>query len=534
MDKSRNFSIYLLKNNYSANNALKEEHALGEPVTDASFLPKGATLYVMDTRPNPPWWRAYWGISQDLIQTLKGAIVFLPVDDYCFALTFGHTYHNLKEVCYEYDFGLRITLNALDSQKIKSTDILLPEKAKKERIQSPIASDLTFFDINKDETIIKKLTGAVKEEYKNILSNVTGASNLRISSKVQAGGMSELCSTLLEIYSKDDYKSSFPDIQNILPVKDPSLSNQLNEKLIEAFNANSIELVLTIPEIIDYSNSFQINYSGAGKSKENHDDVYIADYREYIENHNVKEINLKVFKCHKLNIEDENGNKKQSFSIYKCLLFDCELNSEHYHLCEGEWYQIDKDYIQKLRNNLNPYFSDHDILRECNEKREDDFNQSIARDNPQFICLDKKNIAPTKQTAVEPCDLFTVKNNVAYLIHIKISTKSAYLSHLFNQGLNSVELLRLQEESKQKIKKLITNKEYHSSIENDRFGVVYGIITAKDKNKKSDNLPIFSRISLMRTMNSLKVMGIQGSVVFIKDNINRKLNKRTTAKKSND
>ena len=154
---------------------------------------------------------------------MKGAIVFLPVKDRVFALTFGHTYHSLKEESYEYDFGLRTTLNVLDSEKIKSTDILQPENAKRERIQSPVGSNLTFFDFNKDESIIKRLTGAVKEEYKGILSNVTGANNLRVTSKVTSSEIVGLCEKVLDIYRKDDYKKTFPDVCNVSPIKDPKI-----------------------------------------------------------------------------------------------------------------------------------------------------------------------------------------------------------------------------------------------------------------------------------------------------------------------
>jgi uncharacterized protein (TIGR04141 family) len=527
MAKSRSFSIYLLKNGFDANNSLKKEHSLGNPIK-ANNLPDGAILYLFDKKPNPPWWKSFWGITQDLQQTLKGSIVFLPVSNRTFVLTFGHTSHFLEENSYEYDFGLRTTLNALNPQKIKSTDILQPESAKRERIQSPVASDLTFFDLNTDESIIKKLTGAVKEEYKDILTNITGANSLRISSKVNAREISTLCSQLLEIYSKDDFKESFPDIQNVIPVKDPDLIYQLNDKIIESFNTESYELVLAIPDIINYSDSFNISFSGAGKSSNIYEDVYIAYYREYLDEKDVLDVSVNILKHHKLNIDDENENNRKSYSIFKCLLFDCELSSEHYHLCEGEWYYIDKNYIQKIKQILDPIFKQHSVLKECNQKREDDYNSSVANSNSNYYCLDKKNIAPDGETSVEPCDLLTIDNNFVNLIHIKISTRSASLSHLFNQGLNSVELLRMQPESKQKLKKLVNNQDIDTFINSDKFAVIFGIITAKNSDKKSDNLPIFSRISLMRTMQFLKLMGISCSVVFIKDNVNRKAVRETS------
>ena len=61
-----------------------------------------------------------------------------------------------------------------------------------------------------------------------------------------------------------------------------------------------------------------------------------------------------------------------------------------------------------------------------------------------------------------------------------------------------------------------------TSIDQDKFKVTFGIITAKDKSKKSDNLPIFSRISLMRVMKQLELMGIQREVILIKDLVTRK------------
>ena len=520
MAKSRSFSIFLLKPGFTGENSLKDDHAL-ERCENATNLPNGAVLYLYDKHPADPWWKDYWGIQQNLKQTLKGAIVFIPVADRCFAITFGHTYHNLKENSYEYDFGLRTTLNALNPQKIKSTDILQPEKAKRQRIQSPTNSDLTFFDINHDESIIKRLTGAVRDEYKDILTTITGASSLRISSKASAEEIPELCKKLLETYQLVDYKSTFPNIQSITPVKDPDIILQLNNQLLAAFNDEAIELVLTVPDILDHDTPFRIKYSGAGRSDKFYDDVYILHYRKYLNDRGQQINEIGPFKHHKLNIQNENGQTIKSYSIFKCFLFDTDLDSSHYHLCEGEWYYVDANYLNKIRASVDPYFAEYDILNECNDKLENNFNKTIEKNNGDVICLDTTNIAPSGQTQVEPCDLVRRKDDQIHLIHIKISTRSAALSHLFNQGLNSVELLRIDEESKVKLNELTYNQ-FSDLVEKGNFVVVYGIVTAKNASKKSDNLPLFSRISLKRTIDRLKLMNIPAYIVFIKDNIDRK------------
>ncbi|MGE4290619.1 MAG: DUF6119 family protein [Desulfovibrio sp.] len=520
MARSRQFSIYLLKQGFDDTNSLKDEHKLKEPEGAVTNLPDGATLFIGDKPPSDPWWKDYWGIQQPLQQTLKDAVLFIPTDDRCFALTFGHSYHNLKETCYEYDFGLRTTLNALDPQKIKSTDSLVPENAKRERKQMPIASELTLFDINSDESIIKKLTGAVQDKYKGFLTNITGASSLKVTSKLSALKIKGLCEELLKIYLKDDFKSTFPDIQNIVPVKDPDIILQLNASLLESFSSHQPEIVLTTPEIINYDYSHKFSYCNGRNCSAQYDDIHIEHYWSYLDSNELTISSVDALKAHKLKIQNENGHTLHSFSIFKCLLFDCENGENHYHFCEGEWYRIDKDYIEKLERVLNELFISDDVLRECNFKREDDFNCNVSEKNDRYICLDKKNISPSGQTQVEPCDLFTLQDSSALLIHIKIGTRSSSLSHLFNQGVNSVELLRESEEAQQKLKDLVA-KDCHSAIDSGNYSILFGIITSKNSSEGAKNLPIFSRISLMRTANALKRMNINTSVAFIKDNVAR-------------
>ena len=526
MPKSRSFSIYLLKDGFNHANAIVEHSGL-QQVDSARVrgLPEGAVLYLLDNEPAAPWWKEYWGIENDLKQVLKGAIVFLPVNNRCFALTYGHTYHALKNIAYEYDFGLRTTLNALDPEKVKSTDILSPETAKRERIQSPISAAWTFFDFKQDESIVKKLHGAVKPEYESLFKNVTGSASLKFSSASQPDNLRNLCNKLLEIYALDTYKQTFPDLQGIIPVNDPSVIAKLQDELINGFMDKSKNLTLTIPDIINSEKSIEYYYSGSRLNRRFYDDVYIDHYRDYlvdqIGEYTRSDIDIKLLLKHTLNLKAEDGQKINSFPVLKCMLFDCELDSEHYHLCDGEWYLIDKSYLSKLKSDLDPIFVDKPELSACIEKKEDDYNKKIA-DKNAWICLDKTNISLPKQTQVEPCDLLYSSDEVVKLIHIKISTRSSSLSHLFNQGLNSIELLRSESVAKNKLKKLVNNDGICADIDNDKFEIIYGIITAKPSDNKSDNLPIFSRISLMRTLRTCRLYGVKCSVVLIDDQVDRK------------
>lgn len=526
MAKSRAFSIYLLKKDYNGTNALRSQHMLDGNI-GAKGLPEGAKLFVLDSDPYPPWWKSYFNLEKDLAQVSKGAIVFLPVDDRYFALSFGHVAHNLNESSYEYDFGLRVTLNSLDPHKLKSIDTLDPGAAKRQRTQLPIESELTLFDFDRDSTILRNLTGKVRDEHKGLFRLATGSSNLRISTDIAPNGLIELCKKLLTLYHSDEYKTAFPNIQNIKPVRDPDLIAKLNDQLLKAFYARNTDLTITVPEMIDYSDHPYIAFSGVGTSSV-YDEIYIERYYEYLDSHSVvlSDLGINELRQHMLLLTDGDGASRDRYSIFKSLVFDTTLEYEQsgtFHLCEGNWYRFDSAYIERLSNYLNPLCTKSD-LPSYKHQSEGEYNKDIAVKDTSIACLDTKNISPDSQSQVEPCDLLAVRGDMAAFYHIKISTLSAQLSHLFNQGVNAIQLMRLEPQAVDKLEALIRNAtkvcgpdRLINLIREQRYCIVFGIVTRKSPAGLSRNLPLFSRISLMRSMKALQSMGVLGKVMFIED-----------------
>lgn len=527
MSKSRSFSIYLLKQGFDQTNALVENHPL-EAEVQANLLPGGATLFVLDSEPRPPWWKGYFGVQKNLNQVSKGALVFLPTGGRCFVLSFGHVAHNLKDTSYEYDFGLRVTLNSLDPKKLKSTDTVEPSAAKRQRTQLPIESELTLFDFDRDSTILRSLTGKVRDEHAELFRHATGASNLRISTDTLADGIAPLCEKLLELYNAEQFKISFPDIQNIAPVKDPAILRALNEQLLTALHAKDTDLNLTVPEIINYSDNVFITFSGAGAGLL-YDDVYIGRYYDYLASRDleVTDVDIEALSRHSLILTDEDGSARDKYSVLKSLVFDTTLaiaGGSTFHLSEGQWYRVDNDYIARLTAYLNPLYVATD-LPAYTQSSEGAYNLAVAQTQNGIACLDQSSIAPEGQTQVEPCDLLSVLNGNIVFHHVKVSTLSAQLSHLFNQGINAIELLRLDEESVGRLAGLLAvafnaadAENAMTLLANGKCHVQFVIVTRKNSANRSLNLPLFSRISLMRTMKALHVRGIARSYTFVADN----------------
>lgn len=519
--KTNTFSIYLLKKSFNEKNALKVNHNL-TLAHKASNLPATAMLYIANNDPKDPWWKEYWGIQENVEQCLQSALVFIPVKNRCFVATFGHAYHKLKPESLEYNFGLIASLNALDPEKIKSADVASPENAMQHRTQSPAMENWTYFDVVQDDTIVKKLQGHALDQYQDLFKNVSGSDSFRFGSKCLPQDLKDLCEKLLTLFSSTSFKKSFPNILNVLPVKDPTILEKLDEKLIETFQKSDINLTFTIPEIIGI-NVHKYQYRGKGTSNI-HEDVYIDDYREYLTDKdiNLVDISIEDLNKHKIQLLDAENDIKQSYSIYRCILFDCALNQKHYHLFDGNWFEIEKDYLSKLKNELDPVFESNSKLIPCYVKNEDEYNLNTAQ-NSGYICLDKKNISTSGTHKIEPCDLIGFEQDKVNLIHIKISTRSSSLSHLFKQGVNSLSILKSEPISRNKLEQLVaSDSDLVKGIDDGQYHVTYGIITAKKSNMKSDALPIFSRISLMAAIRQLKLSGTKCSVVLINDKFDRK------------
>jgi uncharacterized protein (TIGR04141 family) len=154
------------------------------------------------------------------------------------------------------------------------------------------------------------------------------------------------------------------------------------------------------------------------------------------------------------------------------------------------------------------------------------YNEASAAASVTRLCMDKENISPAGQKQVEPCDIFEIDHDYIILHHVKKSTVSATLSHLFNQGLNSIQLVRDNDEAFENLKALAAHKAVDgeeasilAAFDSKDFKVKFQIVTHRDKLQKSLILPLFSRISLKRTMKELRRMGIEAEFCFVENQV---------------
>ncbi|GAB3079208.1 DUF6119 family protein [Nocardioides zeae] len=524
MAKARSFSIFLLKEDYDTpTKALKADHGLSKALHDGA-VGKTWPTYLASKPGASPWWRDYFGISTPVAQGFAGAIVFVTASNRTFALTFGHTRHHLRDEAYEYDFGLRTTLNAVDPKEIRNTDELDPATSRRRRTQLAERSDINYFDFDGDSAVLRSLTGAIRPEYKALFSHATGASNLRVSSKKLRGDLPDLLKEIFKVYQKDTYRTAFPDAINIQPVRDPAELARLDKKLEAAVQTKSDGLTLTIPELVDFQEDFEVSYSGAGKSQL-YPEASLDDYYTYLDTHSV---DLSVLTAERLQhdrlcVTTDDGARKGDYSIYKSLVFETTLDgqaTEAYHLSEGTWYKVEADYLKALAAEIDPLFNDGNLpTRTVHYESEYNKDQLVPHWSGSVL-LDTTNISPKGQRQVEPCDVARSENKTLILTHVKLGVHASDLSHLFNQGTTSLDLLYGVPEARDKLDALIKGRDSTfdlSGLSDQRFKVEYVIVTKNDVALASGALPLFSRISLRRAARTLTSMRTEAKVMLVKD-----------------
>ena len=62
-------------------------------------------------------------------------------------------------------------------------------------------------------------------------------------------------------------------------------------------------------------------------------------------------------------LTDNDGVIHKSYSLYRSLIFDHEIANESsmYHLCEGAWYKVNKEFADRIRTFIDSKCEDTDL-----------------------------------------------------------------------------------------------------------------------------------------------------------------------------
>ncbi len=500
-------SISLVKEGIPIDRVVKE----GIPYLS---LQNDLRLYYKNNQPQCPKWvnsflRGEY-VGNEALQGKSVAAVIL------YQINVGENVHRIFAVCFgfgrallnsnviEKRFGLLVTLNSVDADKLRSIDINSMEAVPlSNRIQSSALADIRNFNIDIDRDLLKSVTGKASGDELN--GTMSGADSLAVSTDNTYDEMEDFLSNCYHLYKSNHYvESGFDWINQMQSVKDKSEIERLDTILVNALNSEQHEHVWTsIPEIVDFNSmeSFRL------KSDTVYDDLSVEKLHEEFD----REFTIKNIRSRRVECLNSEGTVIKTWSVYRCLYADFILGEHQYLLNDGKWYEVEQDYVKKVQDYYDgATLSDLPML-DYAWKEEKQYNQAVCDAYPdRYYLMDRKNVRQGG-TPIEFCDIFTRDKQ---FIHVKKYSGSSVLSHLFFQGFVSAEnFFDLQ--YRQKANKILDEPfkvPESDSISASDYEVVFAI--AKDNLAEGErpDIPFFSKVSFRSVASRLKRYGYKVSI----------------------
>lgn len=338
---------------------------------------------------------------------------------------------------------------------------------------------------------------------KDVGSNVMGSDALRISCKIDFSELGGKCSQLLSLSRKETHKEKYSWIDNIEPVKSNAEKAKLDTLLVQKINAGETDrLYLSPPRIRDLQADDGYKFHFDDGSQDPRYDLEIDDLLAGI----AEKLPIDVGFLKKRKIEVFAGGADapvDSFSIHSALVFETHIGNKLYCLIDGEWYKVSDEHVAEVNKQLKTIRRSAIKLPDAfaNEK-EGDYNVRASA-AIGALCLDKKLIVyGGARSKIEICDILTKQRD---FVHVKRSGGSNVLSHLFNQGVVSGQLLL---EPPFRILCRAKSTGDYQSIFGDEFPaeqtkITYAIIS-KTADKLPSNLPFFSKQTLVNAVGLLQ------------------------------
>ena len=516
--KTHGLTILLMKHNITlASQAVKEPGSLIS--LDVEVDDTSGTLYYKQNPSHPPAWvklfKPKLGSKLDtLFNSGTAAVLFVPSGTSLFAITFGYGKSLLKADCYEENFGLRVVLNSVDPEKLRSVDVQsLDAIPLNRRSQASVATGIAEFGLDIEQDLVYAATGQPKDH--KLGKQLTGKDALKVSVPVTIDDFPALLDKLHSQFNATTYKASFAWVDHLSEVRDRFLVTQLDSDLTTKIQSKDFNRTwLSIPEIIDWADveGFKYQRPKQGTSQEDIDwESYLAFLGDETA-HTVETFKKQYVHC----ISESSGQTLHSWPVYRCIYCELEHDGGTYALNNGKWYRVDSDFLNALNQTISSISISSLALPDYNNKDEGSYNQDVHESNPAYFALmDKKMIYyGGGSSQIEFCDLYSTDK---HLVHVKRYGGSSVLSHLFAQGTVSARLLLSDSDFRKKVNEKLpaTHRLANPSQKPDagQFEVVYAI--ASNGDTTNFELPLFSKINLRNCFNQLQTYGMKVSIAII-------------------
>jgi uncharacterized protein (TIGR04141 family) len=471
-------------------------------------------LFAGESHVDEPRWASFIkeGVDTsglDFRSASASAVVVVPVKKRLVAVTFGYGRFLLRPDAIEPNFGLRVTLNAVAADRIRSIDKKTFEGiATHTREQASQETSMGDFGIDVERDVLRAVVGSPTDE--SFAVRLAGMDSLTATCRVNFADLPAKLGQFVEKAQDTAYKTTYPWIDNISEIRDVATKRSLDDQVLTSIKKNSLQGIwLTIPDPIEWSDVAGMRYSGVDRDAPLLVDIHFNSFLDSVDDPTT----LTVDDLHKRSVSTISSTSEEvihKWSIYKCLYGEVEFAGATYLLNRGQWYRIDKDFVSTVNQHVAQLPETAGPLLSCKDgESEADYNVRLAASLLGSCCLDRKLIPyGGGRSKIELCDVLTSDRR---LMHVKKYTGSSVLSHLFAQGAVAAASVLSDEKFRAAANKIISEPSIRfmpvkKKVRPSDFEIAY-VITSRSS--KQLRLPFFSRVTLRNASTQLANYGFK-------------------------
>lgn len=519
--RQQKLTVALLKEDMTTNDVLRDPNAVVPHVVPS--LAEAPSLFVQSTSPHPPPWQRFLDQHVDggltgLLAASSSAVLLIEASARLFAVTFGHGRHLLNGEAFEHDFGLKVVLNTVAPDQLKSIDSkTIDETTMHTRRDVSRDSTLSAFGLDVSRDLLRAVTGTPQDE--TLGPRLTGSDALGLQTRLQVPELEGLLTRLLQAYKDDAYKANgFDFIDFLRPEKGPGRLRELEARLIAALADGEItDVHLAAPEPLDWLDIEGFRFSSQGPDEAPHRDPRVTSYLASREG---EEITIELLKLDRMEaIRATDSQPQATWTILRCIVYQTEHEGQLYVLSAGDWFRVNLSFKERVYEDVRALRVLTGLPAADAGTDEDAYNHKAAT-AMDALCLDKKLVYDSGPDRMEICDILTREGG---LIHVKHRGSSSTLSHLFAQGVNSAERLLQDDDFRTKARSVVVseNPEFGDVLSEDRpsaeaHEVSFVVITRSARDTPL-TLPFFSVVSLRAAASRLQGFGFKVSVAAVRE-----------------
>lgn len=439
-------SIFLLKQGRVADFE-KEVYETAEVVHELSDGFDGYMIPLPCEQKEPGWATAIKGLLSDpqrleLQVQVPGGLLVIKRNGQTFVICFGHGWMRLKEEWIEPDFGRRAALNAIAKDnmlEVRAEQVFAQWHLASER--APRASTMDAFGVEFDRDLVSAVEGVANDPL--LGSTLRGGTSLRAT--VLPEELHQAIDRATDLYASTDYMSRWPEIDNLLPVRDKILIQALEANLDAdlAAGLGPTKIILFTPTIRRGESVPVDSYVFGRLTKKGASNPYLTFHAWATpltaKGRPLTVENAKATPIHML--DEARQELATSYSAFDCFGYETTHNGQHFILSSSVWYQAVQSFVQRINGRMKKLPEPSVVLQKWNGVHsEGEYNRNCLIAEPALLHFDAKNINyGGGQSKFEFCDLMHPKKKILYFA--KIASRSSGMSHLVEQVRRTVELL---------------------------------------------------------------------------------------------